>query len=668
MASRRSSSVSRIVTVPAPIGGLNARDSLAAMPPEDAVILENLWPQPYGCTIRKGTAEFAIGFPAAVTSLATWNSATSTVASKLFAWSLTSMYDAVSGTIGAAIVTGLTNAAWQSVSMSNSAGSHLIAVNGADNAILYNNVGVQRLVAGDGIVNNTWNQLNPTNAIQVTVHQGRLWAVEKNTARAWYLPVSQIFGIFTSFDFGPLFSRGGYLQYLATWTLDDGNGAEDHLVAVSSRGEAVVYAGTNPASAATWGLVGVYYVGSPVAGYNSSTKIGGDLALLTQRGVVSMTALLTSTRVDQAEDILKSSKIQFLISEATSLYSTNPGWVLLFVPAYNMLLCNVPVLGTNTIYQFAANEVMPEAPWTKFTGMDAVSWSLLDNKVYFGTNDGRVLEAWTGNAADVKLATAIAVNPNFDVNVTNWTAGTNNTNTWVAGGYNRVASTLNNNLLRTHQTPAADYTGKTLRLTATYRNISTIDGASARVVNASSGAVLASLPVVTGTSFLTNSVDFVCTVSSIRIEGISAVTTELSGTQIEFDSINLTIAPVGQPITFQVQQAYSYLDALSAQKQVGMYRPNFLASGSIEYASDIQYDFATVTFPAAPSQPAAVGSSLWGTGIWGSSLWGGATVPNRKWQQATGYGVAASLLMTAQSSLSVTWISTDYSYKVGALL
>ena len=668
MASKRKPGSAIITTVPAPIGGLNARDSLAAMPPNDAVVLENLWPQPYGCTISKGTSEYSVGFPASVNSLASWNSATASVAAKLFAWSLTSMYDVTNGTIGAAIVAGLGTATWQSVSMTNSAGSHLVAVNGTDDGILYNNVGVQRFVAGDGIVNNTWNQINPTSAIQVAVHQGRLWAVEKNTARGWYLPVGQIYGIFTSFDFGPLFSRGGYLQYLATWTLDDGNGAADQLVAVSSRGEAVVYAGTNPNSSTTWGLVGVYYIGAPVAGYNSATKIGGDLALLTQRGVVSMTALLTSTRINRAEDVLKSSKIQFLISEATKLYSANAGWVLLFVPMYNMLLCNVPVGSTNATYQFAANEVMPEAPWTKLTGMDALSWCLFNNKVYFGTNDGRILEAWTGNSSDVKLATAIALNPNFDVNVTSWTPNAASSNTWVVGGYNRVAMTSASGQLRTSQTPATDYTGKTLRLSATYRNVSTVGGAQVQVVDASSSINLATLPTNTTTGFVTNSVDFVCTAVSIRIQGQSVSITELIGTEIEFDSVNLTIAPVGQPITFKAQQAYSYLEAFSAQKQVGMYRPNFLVSGPIDYASDIQYDFTPVTFLAPPSQPAASGSALWGVALWGTGLWGGGITPNRKWQQATGYGVAASLFMTAQSDKAVTWVSTDYSYKVGGLL
>jgi len=249
----------RVSTVPAPVGGLNARDSLAAMPPTDAVIMRNFWPQPYGCSVRKGYREHVTGLTTQVDSLAVWNGADGT--SKMFGWAGADMYDvSSSGAVGAAIVTTLASSVWQSTSISNSGGSFLIAVNGTDDAIGYRAAGVYRIVAGDGIVANTWAGIDPQDAIQLTVHQGRLWAVVNGSSVGYYLPVGAIQGTFVAFDFGPLFSRGGYLQYLSTWTLDDGNGAEDHLVAVSSAGEVAVYAGTDPSDSTKWALVGVYFL------------------------------------------------------------------------------------------------------------------------------------------------------------------------------------------------------------------------------------------------------------------------------------------------------------------------------------------------------------------------------------------------------------------------
>ena len=79
---------------------------------------------------------------------------------------------------------------------------------------------------------------------------------------------------------------------MTTWTIDDGNGAEDHLVVVSSTGQAAVYAGIDPTDPATWSLVGVYNIGAPVKGRRGYTKVGGDLYILTQQGIVSMASML----------------------------------------------------------------------------------------------------------------------------------------------------------------------------------------------------------------------------------------------------------------------------------------------------------------------------------------------------------------------------------------
>ena len=56
----------KIVSVPAPIGGWNQRDSLAAMPAGDAVILDNWYPTPYDVGVRQGCSAWATGLPANV--------------------------------------------------------------------------------------------------------------------------------------------------------------------------------------------------------------------------------------------------------------------------------------------------------------------------------------------------------------------------------------------------------------------------------------------------------------------------------------------------------------------------------------------------------------------------------------------------------------------------
>ena len=55
-----------IKTQVAPIGGLNARDNIANMAPNDAVKLTNWVPDTYGVRCRKGYREWAINFPSSL--------------------------------------------------------------------------------------------------------------------------------------------------------------------------------------------------------------------------------------------------------------------------------------------------------------------------------------------------------------------------------------------------------------------------------------------------------------------------------------------------------------------------------------------------------------------------------------------------------------------------
>jgi len=309
------------------------------------------------------------------------------------------------GVAGVPLLTGFTqpNAArWQTLVMSNDAGAHLIAVNGSDAAILFQQSGVHRIVAGDGTAANTWAGLDPIKAIQLTSHQGRLWAVEKDTTKGWYLPVGAITGTLVSFDFGPQFKRGGYLRFLSTWTIDDGNGAEDHLVAVSSNGEAVVYSGTDPNDDTKWTQVGVYFVGAPLS-YRSYAKVGADLMILSQRGVVSMASLLSSTKINQSEEAVATSDIQWLVAALTTQYTYEYGWQLIYYPPINQLLFNLPNPTTQGNRQLVSNQVTTTQPWATFTGLNAVCWGQYGLAPMFGDKDGKVLEFWYGNADGVLL-------------------------------------------------------------------------------------------------------------------------------------------------------------------------------------------------------------------------------------------------------------------------
>jgi hypothetical protein len=82
--------VAASMSIPAPISGWNARDSLADMDENDAVNLINFFPQTSDVLVRKGYTQHVTGMPAQTESLLDYASPT---AQKLFAASGTAFYD-----------------------------------------------------------------------------------------------------------------------------------------------------------------------------------------------------------------------------------------------------------------------------------------------------------------------------------------------------------------------------------------------------------------------------------------------------------------------------------------------------------------------------------------------------------------------------------------------
>ncbi len=391
---------SKLLTLPAPTGGLNARDSLVDMPPTDAIKLENFWIQPYGLGVRRGYQVYATlpETPYRVESLLTWTGGSN----KLFAFAGTKMYDVTyGGVVTTPLLTGLTTTTWTAVGMGNAAGQHLICVNGFDDAIVYNDTGVHRISAGDGVTAYTWKNVDPKTVVSVTVYQHRIWATVKDSSKAYYLPLDALYGVANGFDFGPLMPRSGPLRYIATWTLDAGDGATDHLVAVSASGFAIVYKGIDPTSSATWQLVGVFDIGIPVGLFNKgSVKVGGDLLILTMQGLISMSALLISADVKQGTSTVVTSKIQQLFTEHLRKIGNGYFWELSSIPQENMLLCNAPQLGDANM-QYVFNRV--NNAWATLKGLDAITWGALQSEVFFGSRVGTVCKAFTGNKDNVAL-------------------------------------------------------------------------------------------------------------------------------------------------------------------------------------------------------------------------------------------------------------------------
>ena len=378
-------------SLPAPVKGLNTVDALVNMNPAYGLSIQNFIATPQGLSQRTGFRQWATGMPAAVTSLIQYNGR-STAQSRLFAVSGAAIYDVTSGgAVSAPVVSGLSPSSpyWQYAAQTYSTGSanYVICVNGTDAPQIYDGttwtactqVTTPTAPGQFKTTDNNGNTVPLSSFVDITLHQQRLWFVRANSTIAYYCDIAQVGGNLNAFDFGPLFGTGGRLHKLATWTIDAGSGSQSMLVAISNRGDVAVYGGNNPATAATWSLIGTYKIGAPV-GRRCTTQYAGDLLVLTQDGLYPMSKYLQSARLDSTAAITY--MISPTISDLVSANSNASGFETTVYPGQNLLLLNIPQGTQANNFQFCFHTIT--GGWTQFTGWPAQCFTVFNDAMYFG--------------------------------------------------------------------------------------------------------------------------------------------------------------------------------------------------------------------------------------------------------------------------------------------
>ena len=391
------------VPIPPPIGGWNARDALVAMPPQDAVVLDNWVPRSSFVELRRGYVQQVTGFAAAVETLLPYRGGAAG-ADKLFAASGGNLYDvSTAGGLGAAVLSGLTSNRWNYSAFANSAGAWTIACNGAD-APIGCNVGtwaaLPTLSGTSGPIT-----LTPANLFNVFSHAGRLYYLEKNSLRVWNPAAGAVGGACTLLDLSSVFNKGGRLVCGAAWSYEMGNVANEFIVFMTDQGQVAIYQGIDPTNAATFSIVGVYDLAPPL-GPRALAKFGGDLAVVTTDGVIPLSKALTMDR-SQFEGVALTNKIGPAFSAAAKAYSGNYGWQgLLYAGTAtsnlttsivgSLAIFNVPLSTLGTSMQFVLNVLT--GAWSRFTNINAFCWEIVNGGVYFGGAAG--VYQWDQGASD----------------------------------------------------------------------------------------------------------------------------------------------------------------------------------------------------------------------------------------------------------------------------
>lgn len=376
----RGAQVSRAGSIPAPTGGWDAQNPLADMPQTNAVILDNFIPRPGYVEVRRGFVPLAINPPATPQALLTWNGPTG---DKLLACAGSSIYDVTStaGPFPTPLYTAATSPRWIGVNFANAAGAFTIAVNGLDTPIKFDGTAITAtaITGTSGPIT-----LDPKKLFALTPFKNHLHFLENGSLRVWYLGLSAISGAAGLLDLGPVFSKGGELACVGTWSFSAGNLIDDYIAYMTTKGQVAVFSGTDPSDATTWSLVSVYDLGYPL-GPKSFVKYGADLVALTSDGVIPLSQALS---LDRSKDnlVALTQRIQNAFHTATAAYQTHYGWSGTLYPKGSLAIYNVPTVEGVSSDQYVQN--LQTGAWCRFTGLNATCWALANDSLYFCRADG----------------------------------------------------------------------------------------------------------------------------------------------------------------------------------------------------------------------------------------------------------------------------------------
>lgn len=376
---------------PGPSLGLVSDQNLAVAQPGGAVMLENIFPTATGGIMRRGKVSYADLSADSGPVQAMFGYEVGS-APKLFAITDANVWDVSTGSPPSTVYA-VTSGRFITAQYTNADGDVFVrGVNGADPAFVYNGT---TFSTNPALTFPSGESLTSADLNYVMVHQNRFFFLQKNSLNAWYLPVGQIGGELVRLPLGGEFELGGTLMFAATWSVETGDGLGSMCAFFTDQGEVVVYAGSNPSSAADWGRIGVYFLGKPL-GPTAFIRRGGDITVVTDVGFVSLTQALQKDAPSLAPTAM-SAPIENDWAGYARLRPQRT-WAAAVWTEGQMVAVALPTLVSQTPTWLVANA--RTGKWARFTGWDATCLQVFGGSLYFGAPDGKVYQAMVGGTDD----------------------------------------------------------------------------------------------------------------------------------------------------------------------------------------------------------------------------------------------------------------------------
>jgi hypothetical protein len=667
---RAKQNTAKTASVPAPIGGWNARDSLANMSPTDAVQLVNWYPTPTDVTMRKGysvssilTTSTGVKTISSITHVDALATLTTTTVHGL----VTGAYVSISGTTPAAYsgvfkitVTSTTTFTYSMATTPGTnatvVGTYLNQATTPINTLMnYTEVGTYKLFGAAG-----------TN----------IWETKTNPATVAFTGISS-----------------DKLQ-----SVNITNQAGKFLIACNGVDPTMIYDGTR------W-----FYV--------ATTSTAQTISTITRGGTGNLTATVTTASPHGLVD-----KNRVTISGATES-NYNGTYVIDVTGAstftYTMATApaaNASVVGSYTVIGITGvdSSTFINVNLFKnrlyFTQKDTLNCWYLDvdaisgpaSPLYFGgiaRNSGylQAMGTWTLDAGQGADDYAVFVTSMGEVIVYNGT-DPDNADTWALKGVWQLGQTFSRRcffkwsgdlLLLTQDglVPLASALQSSRldpRVNLTDKIYFAVSQAATLYyaqfgwqINyfASENMLILNIPIPNG---IEQYVMHTITKSWARFVNIQGYCWEVSGdADMHFGSDGFvgifydTLADDEANITATAQQAYSYFDSPGQLKRFTMVRPILQSTGGVpSVLCGISVDFDTQSQLGAVSfNPNTLTEGIWDSSKWDNSIWAGGLITTKVWQGVTGIGYTGSVNLNAASrGIELHWASTDYVMENGGVV
>jgi hypothetical protein len=398
---RKAKSVEKVATpapdvitkvVPVPTDGWDAISPLASMDPKRAPILINWIPRPGWVELRKGYAAWGMTDSSPVETIMVRRAESG---EQMFAASGSKIYNvSAAGNTPPVAVSGLNSARWQYINYTPALGTTVLqCVNGVDTLRQFDGT-TWTVPAITGLPGG----LNTSAITNIHAQKRRIWFVLGDGAGggstvAAFMPTDAITGpIDSTLDLGANWSKGGHLVAITDWTVDGGNGPQDFMVFISSRGQISIFGGTDPTDATTWTLSGTFDLSPPISD-RCATKLGSDVGMITQQGIIPISQALPF-EPSAERSVAITARIQNAMANAAIAGINLFGWQLISYPPEQLLILNVPQVENQVQVQFVMNALT--GAWCQFNGWNANCFEIYNELLYWGGNDGTVNLAFSG--------------------------------------------------------------------------------------------------------------------------------------------------------------------------------------------------------------------------------------------------------------------------------